>query len=196
MAPPRRRDASRASGRRALELLGRRPQIVLPEGARALSGRHADILAVLLLGGRGLTAEELTLEVYGETRKPVTLRAEMSRLRRALGGVLQAKPYAFAVPVSSDLQEAEQLLDDGRLADALACVTGDRLLPASARRASSRRASVSRRACARRYCDPATRICSRRGVTAPRARTTRRQRDRSSHCSHPAMPAWPQRTPG
>lgn len=44
---------------------------------------------------------------------------------------MQAKAYAFAVPVSSDLQEAEQLLGDGRLADALARVTDDRLLPAS-----------------------------------------------------------------
>ncbi len=131
----RRRDGAarpeRAAGVR-LELLGRRPRIVLPGGAHELSGRHADILAVLLLAGRGLTAEELTLEVYGEAGKPVTLRAEMSRLRRTLGGVLRAKPYAFAVPVSSDLHEAQQLLDDGRLADALEFVTVDRVLPASA----------------------------------------------------------------
>ncbi len=68
-----------------LELFGRRPRIVLPGGPLALSGRHAEILATLALAGHGLTAEELTLEVYGETGKPVTLRAEMSRLRRGTG---------------------------------------------------------------------------------------------------------------
>lgn len=113
-----------------LELLGRRPRLVLPSGPLELSGRHAEILAVLALAGRGLTAEELTLEVYGETGKPVTLRAEMSRLRRATGGLLRAKPYAFAVPVTSDLQDAEALISSGRLADALV-LASDRVLPAS-----------------------------------------------------------------
>jgi hypothetical protein len=113
-----------------LELFGRRPRILLPGGAVALSGRHAEILATLALAGRGLTAEELTLEVYGESGKPVTLRAEMSRLRRELGWVLQAKPYAFAVPVTSDLQEAEQLLGQGRLREALT-IASERLLPGS-----------------------------------------------------------------
>ncbi|MEA2222380.1 MAG: hypothetical protein QOH83_756 [Solirubrobacteraceae bacterium] len=113
-----------------LELLGRRPRIRTPTGSQALSGRHAEILAVLLLADRGLTAEELTLEVYGEAGKPVTLRAELSRLRRELAGVLRAKPYGFAVPVTSDLHDAEQLLATGRLGEALA-IARERLLPAS-----------------------------------------------------------------
>ena len=131
----RRRDgASRPDGPVGvrLELLHRRPRIALPGGIRELSGRHAEILAVLLLAGRGLTSEQLTLEVYGETGKPVTLRAEMSRLRHSLGGVLRARPYAFAVPVSSDLQDAEELVAEGHLSEALAFLTGERLLPASA----------------------------------------------------------------
>ena len=115
-----------------LELLRRRPRIVSRHGVRELPGRHAEILAVLLLAGRGLTSEQLTLEVYGETGKPVTLRAELSRLRHNLGGVLRARPYAFAVPVSSDLQDVEELVRDGRLADALALLADERLLPASA----------------------------------------------------------------
>lgn len=113
-----------------LELLARRPRIVLPGGTVALSRRHAEILAALLLAGRGLTAEELTLEVYGEAGKPVTLRAELSRLRHLLPGVLRARPYAFAVPATSDLHEAEQLLEAGRLSDVLA-LAGERLLPSS-----------------------------------------------------------------
>ncbi|MCW3040725.1 MAG: transcriptional regulator, partial [Solirubrobacterales bacterium] len=126
--------ATAASGATApaarLELLGRRPRLVLPGGPVELSGRHAEILAVLLLSGHGLTSEELTLEVYGEEGKPVTLRAEMSRLRRTLGPLLTARPYGFAVPATSDLQEAERLLADGRLREALA-LARDGVLPGS-----------------------------------------------------------------
>jgi len=92
---------------------------------------------VLALAGRGLTAEELALEVYGEAGKPVTLRAEMSRLRRDLGAALRARPYGFAAPVTSDLQEAEQLLADGRLTEALAA--RDRPGPARVDGAAHRR---------------------------------------------------------
>ncbi|WP_354699108.1 hypothetical protein DSM112329_04815 [Paraconexibacter sp. AEG42_29] len=129
-----RRATGRASAARVpaarLEVMGRRPRLVLPRGPVELSGRHAEILAVLLLAGRGLTSEELTLEVYGEEGKPVTLRAEMSRLRRTLGATLSTRPYAFAIPAGSDLQEAEQLLDRGCLTEALA-LTQDGVLPGS-----------------------------------------------------------------
>ncbi len=113
------RGAGGAAAPVRLELLGRRPRLLREGRAVALSLRHAEILAVLLLAGRGLTSEELTLEVYGETGKPVTLRAEMSRLRRLLGPVLRARPYEFAGAVSSDLGDAERALAGGRLADAL-----------------------------------------------------------------------------
>lgn len=113
-----------------LELLGRRPRLHRPGAPLELSGRHAELLLTLLLADRGLTVEELTLEVYGEEGKPVTLRAEMSRLRRTLGDLLEARPYAIARPMTSDLHEAEALLADGRLAEALA-LTRERLLPGS-----------------------------------------------------------------
>jgi hypothetical protein len=113
-----------------LELLCDRPRILLPGGRLELSARHAEILAVLMLAGRGLTAEELTLEVYGDEGKPVTLRAELSRLRRDLGGLLRARPYALAARVTSDLHDAERLLAAGRLAEALA-LTGQGVLPRS-----------------------------------------------------------------
>jgi hypothetical protein len=113
-----------------LELLGKRLRIVLASGPLELSARHAEILAVLMLVGRGLTAEELTLAVYGEAGKPVTLRAELSRLRRDLGDLLGARPYSLAAPVTSDLHDVERLLADGRLADALGGI-GERLLPRS-----------------------------------------------------------------
>ena len=131
----RRRGAPASRGDTAvgvrLELLRRRPRIVSRDGAHELSGRHAEILAVLLLAGRGLTSEQLTLEVYGEAGKPVTLRAEVSRLRSSIGAILRARPYAFAVPVSSDLQDVERLIANGRLGDALRLLAGERLLPGS-----------------------------------------------------------------
>jgi hypothetical protein len=130
----RRRAATPAPRRRAtalrLELFGRRPRLRRPDGAVDLSRRHAEILATLLLAGRGLTVEELALDVYGETGRPGTLRAEMSRLRHRLDGLVEARPYAFAVPVASDLHEAEKLLADGRLAEALK-LSAERLLPGS-----------------------------------------------------------------
>jgi hypothetical protein len=113
------------------ELLSRSPSLVLPQGrSLELSPRHAEILATLLLAGRGLTSRELTQAVYGAAGKTVTLRAEMSRLRRLLGGLLRTRPYAFAVPVSSDLARAETHIAAGRLADA-ARMAREGLLPGS-----------------------------------------------------------------
>ena len=52
----------------------------------------------------------------------MTLRAEMSRLRRSLPGLLLTRPYRFAVPVSSDLDEADRRLgaDEQLLPDSVA----------------------------------------------------------------------------
>ncbi len=113
-----------------LELLTSSPRIILPGGPRELSPRHAEILATLMLAGRGMSSRELAEAVYGPGAKTVTLRAEMSRLRRLLGGLLRTRPYAFAVPVSSDLEQAEEQIAAGRLDDA-ARMAGQGLLPAS-----------------------------------------------------------------
>jgi len=102
-----------------LELLSRTPRLLMAGGrALELSPRRAEILATLMLAGRGLSSRELTDAVYGPSGKTVTLRAEMSRLRRLLGGLLRTRPYAFAVPVSSDLARAEEHIAAGRLAEA------------------------------------------------------------------------------
>ena len=94
-----------------LELLGRRPAAVLHGRRVDLTLRHAELLAVLLLSPRGLTAEQLTLELYGERGTPVTLRAEMSRLRRLLGDVVQARPYRLARGVEADFLAVRGCLD-------------------------------------------------------------------------------------
>jgi GAF domain len=101
-------------------------------GARGivLSPRHSEILCLLALAPEGLGAERLALQLYGEFGKPVTARAELSRLRRALPGAIAANPYRLAVELRDDRAEVEGLLAAGRLGEALARYPGP-LLPAS-----------------------------------------------------------------
>jgi hypothetical protein len=60
-----------------------------------LTPRHAEILFVLASEPSGLTASGLARELFGDEGLATTVRAEMSRLRRHLGGVVVAQPYRF-----------------------------------------------------------------------------------------------------
>ncbi len=60
-----------------------------------LSPRHADILYVLARHPEGRSAAELAVDLFGDPRRQVSVRAEMSRLRRYLAGVLDHRPYRF-----------------------------------------------------------------------------------------------------
>lgn len=62
----------------------------------ALTRRHAEILFVLACHPAGRTAAQLSTDLFGGPPRTVTVRAEMSRLRRHLGGVLDHQPYRFA----------------------------------------------------------------------------------------------------
>jgi hypothetical protein len=62
---------------------------------------------------------------------PVTIRAEMSRLRQQLGaGFISSRPYRIAVDLSSDFDEVRSLIRHGSLRRALAAHSGP-LLPRS-----------------------------------------------------------------
>jgi hypothetical protein len=61
-----------------------------------LSPRHAELLLLLALADDGRSAAQLSGDLFGEPDHMVTVRAEMSRLRRHLGGVLLQRPYRFA----------------------------------------------------------------------------------------------------
>ena len=89
--------------------------------------RQAELLAVLALCPEGLTTEQLALALYGDHGKPVTVRAEVSRLRRVLGRSLQSRPYRLAAPVQIDFQDVERMLDAGQLARALKHYSGQLL---------------------------------------------------------------------
>ena len=62
-----------------------------------LTRRHADVL-VLLQGadGRGLTAAQLSTALFGDQEHCVTVRAEVSRLRKVIGGLVTTNPYRLA----------------------------------------------------------------------------------------------------
>ncbi|MDT0350042.1 GAF domain-containing protein [Pseudonocardia charpentierae] len=65
-----------------------------------LSTRHAEVLLLLARAGQaGMDAAALSTALYGHVGSLVTIRAEVSRLRKAIGGILLARPYRVAPEV-------------------------------------------------------------------------------------------------
>ncbi|SOB81546.1 helix-turn-helix domain-containing protein [Streptomyces sp. 1331.2] len=64
-----------------------------------LSPRHAELLLLLATGREGRTAAQLAEALFGDAGRTVTVRAELSRLRRYLGGLLAHRPYRIAESV-------------------------------------------------------------------------------------------------
>jgi GAF domain len=104
-----------------LDLLGRdRGNLTLGTEQWRLSLRHSEILAVLAQRTDGFTGGQLGVELYGDKANPVTLRAEMVRLRRLLGGeLLGSRPYRLRTPVATDAAEVMRLVERGSMTDAL-----------------------------------------------------------------------------
>jgi hypothetical protein len=98
---------------------------------RHLGRRHSELLVLLLAHPEGRTGEELGFDLYGDDVNPVTVRAELSRLRRALGPeLLDSRPYRLRAGLEADFRTVTRLLARGRVADALQAYAGP-LLPAS-----------------------------------------------------------------
>jgi tetratricopeptide (TPR) repeat protein len=93
-----------------------------------LRPRFAELLAALALHPQGLTAEQLTLAVYGERGDPRHCRLEISRLRKLVP--ISSRPYRIAVDSWTDFAELEQRLVSGTVAEALELYRGP-LLPTS-----------------------------------------------------------------
>lgn len=69
-----------------------------------LTRRHAEILTLLhRAGAGGLSAGRLSRALYGDDQHVVTVRAEISRLRRAIGALVATNPYRLADGVVLDL---------------------------------------------------------------------------------------------
>ncbi|KKD03092.1 GAF domain-containing protein [Streptomyces sp. WM6386] len=60
-----------------------------------LSPRHAELLYLLAVHRGGRSAAGLAEDLFGDAERRVTVRAEMSRVRRYLGGLLEHRPYRF-----------------------------------------------------------------------------------------------------
>lgn len=118
-----------ATGPRLLEVLGTaRPGL---SGHGPLTGRHAEILVLLAAHPAGLSGGALA-ELLAEGRLgDVSVRAEMSRLRRVLGPeVIGSRPYRLAPgTVDTDAARVTALLDAD--VDAAVAAYPGPLLPAS-----------------------------------------------------------------
>jgi hypothetical protein len=91
-----------------LDLAGPRPQVRVTAASgtwsAGLSLRHAEILLALAQHPAGRSAAELAADLFGDPRRTVTVRAEVSRLRRTLGSVVLARPYRLADEVHVEVR--------------------------------------------------------------------------------------------
>ncbi|WP_410666321.1 GAF domain-containing protein [Amycolatopsis sp. lyj-84] len=81
--------------------LGHAPMLRMRSGdvgwVRTVTPRHAEILVHLHAADpSGLSAEALSRALYGDAEHLVTVRAEVSRLRRLLGAIVDTRPYRLA----------------------------------------------------------------------------------------------------
>ncbi|SNS04273.1 hypothetical protein SAMN04488107_1012 [Geodermatophilus saharensis] len=120
-----------------LEVLGReRARLTLPSGRQELSLRHSELLLLLAeaaaAGEEGRSAERLAAECHPAGSAAVTVRAELSRLRRLVGAdLVGSRPYRLLAPLETDLDRVRVLLDRGTVGAALDRYPGP-VLPRSA----------------------------------------------------------------
>ncbi|MDO0928915.1 GAF domain-containing protein [Streptomyces sp. TG1A-8] len=120
-------------GSAVLSVLGRDEAELRVAGRRiGLSRRHSEILLLLARHPGGMTGDELLCALYAdESVTPVTLRAELARLRRSLGpGLLVSRPYRLTAPVESDAGVVERRLETCALTAAAKAYAGP-VLPGS-----------------------------------------------------------------
>ncbi|OZE92191.1 diguanylate cyclase [Rhodococcus sp. 15-2388-1-1a] len=55
--------------------------------------RHAEILYLLATHRQGRTAAQMATDLFGDDGRAITVRAEMSRLRKHLAGIISTQPY-------------------------------------------------------------------------------------------------------
>ena len=75
------------------------------------SPRHAEILLALVRHRDGRSAAQLADDLFGDRSRTVTVRAEMSRLRRTLGPMLVQRPYRLADNVDARLVLPDEPLE-------------------------------------------------------------------------------------
>jgi hypothetical protein len=97
------RSGAEPDARLVLDLAGPRGRLVVTGAGGSwtgpLGGRHAEILLALAAAPAGRTAAGLAEDLFGDPTRTITVRAEVSRLRRTLGPLLLHQPYRLGVPV-------------------------------------------------------------------------------------------------
>jgi hypothetical protein len=76
---------------------------------RDISLRHAEILHILATIRRGRSAPELAGDLYGDRSRVATVRAEMSRMRKQLLGLVLGQPYRFAEGAVVDVRYPDDM---------------------------------------------------------------------------------------
>ncbi|MBY8839776.1 GAF domain-containing protein [Streptomyces sp. SP2-10] len=79
--------------------------------SRELSPRHAELLFLLAEHPAGRGAAGLAEDLFGDPTRTVTVRAEMSRIRRYLGELLQHRPYRFCADTEVEVILPDDLRD-------------------------------------------------------------------------------------
>jgi hypothetical protein len=114
-----------------LRLLGDQPPEVSLDGIPVtLRRRHVELLTLLILHRGRISADVLATELYGDSRRPASIRVEMSRLRKLLPGAIQPGGYAVSCAIEADLRTVRAHLGRGAVAEAAAAYPGP-LLPDS-----------------------------------------------------------------
>ncbi|MER5405818.1 GAF domain-containing protein [Streptomyces sp. NPDC002769] len=76
-----------------------------------LTPRHAELLYLLAARPAGRSAAGLADDLFGDSGRTVTVRAEMSRVRRYLGAFLEHRPYRFCDDTEVELALPEDPRD-------------------------------------------------------------------------------------
>lgn len=87
---------------------GDRPLLTLEHAGEpwsvGLSARHAEVLRIVAAAGpAGITAAGLGRALFGDEGHEVTARAEVSRLRRVVGALVESSPYRLSEGVELQL---------------------------------------------------------------------------------------------
>jgi transcriptional regulator of acetoin/glycerol metabolism len=107
-----------------LDVLGReRARLTSTAGPVELSLRHSELLLLLAeaaVAGEGRTAAQLAAECHPGEAAEVTVRAELSRLRRLIGtDLVGSRPYRLRRRIDTDLDRVRRLLARGAVGEAL-----------------------------------------------------------------------------
>lgn len=100
-------------------------------GMTRMSPRHTELLVLLGQRRDGITGDQLAVELSDTDHAAVTVRAELSRLRGALAPIsLRSRPYRLDAHLQTDVEQVQQLVREGRIAQAVDLYRGP-LLPTS-----------------------------------------------------------------